>query len=129
VSANDPQILEPENSGSSVFARPTDLGKEKVTVLWKFFRGRPDFAFEPLVEPAESARIDPCIRRAHLVISCANTVDGRLAAERKAIKYRKPVMQVAVFDGREHLGGVIALRLPQNRWSACFGCCLGEKQV
>jgi hypothetical protein len=33
-------------------------------------------------------------------------------------------MQVAVFDGRERLGGLIALRLPQNPWSACFGCYL-----
>ena len=37
-------------------------------------------------------------------------------------------MQVAAFDGRERLGGLIALRLPENRWSACFGCLLNDKQ-
>src|SRR5437899_1366730 len=115
VSANDPQKVEAENLGPWAFARPPDVGKEKVVVLWKFFQGRQDFDFEPLVEATESRRVDLYIRRARLVISCANTVDGRLAAERKAIRYRKPVMEVAAFDGRRRLGGLITLRLPENR--------------
>jgi len=128
VSANDPQNVELENLGAWAFARPPDLGKEKVMVLSKYFQGRTDFSFEPLVEPAESKRVDPYIERAQLVISCANTVEGRVAAERKAIRNRKPVMQVAAWDGRKKLGGLIALRLPQNSWSACFGCLLNDNQ-
>ena len=38
------------------------------------------------------------------------------------------VLQVAAFDGRERLGGLIAVRLPENRWSACFGCVLNDKR-
>jgi molybdopterin/thiamine biosynthesis adenylyltransferase len=128
VSANDPQGVEQENFGPWAFVRPPDLGKKKVLVLWRYFQGRPHFLLEPLVAPTESKKVDPFIRRAQLVVSCANTVGGRLAAERKAIKYRKPVMQIAAFDGRERLGGLIALRLPENRWSACFGCYLNDKQ-
>jgi molybdopterin/thiamine biosynthesis adenylyltransferase len=128
VSANDPQNVEPENLGAWAFARPSDLGQEKVYVLAKFFDGRPQFVFDPLVAPTELPKVDPYINAAQLVISCANTVDGRLAAERKAIRYGKPVMQVAAFDGRERLGGHIVFRLPENRWSACFGCLLGDKQ-
>src|SRR5438552_1144603 len=110
ISANDPQKVEAENLGHCAFARPPDLGEEKVYVLAKFFDGRPQFVFAPLVAPAESPKVDPYIRRARLLISCANTVEGRLAAERKAITYGKPVIQVAAFDGRERLGGLIALR-------------------
>src|SRR5207249_1664645 len=33
ISANDPQKVEAENLGSLVFARPPDLGEEKVYVL------------------------------------------------------------------------------------------------
>src|SRR5439155_2741880 len=128
VSANDPQNVELENLGAWAFARPPDLGKEKVMILSKYFQGRTDFSFEPLVEPAESKRVDPYIERAQLVISCANTVEGRLAAEREAIRYGKPAIQVAAFDGRGRLGGLVALRLPENRWSACFGCHLNDKQ-
>ena len=126
LSANDPQILEPENIGSFVFARLPDLGKQKVYVLEAFFHGRPDLVFEAVWAPTESRRVDPYIERCDLVISCANTIEGRLAAERKAIRYTKPVMQVAAFDGRERLGGLVTLRLPENRWCACFGCYLGE---
>jgi len=128
VLGNEPQRVERENFGSWAFLRPPDLGKEKALVLERFFDGRPHFVFEPLVAPTESREVDPYIKRAHLVISCANTVRGRLAAERKAIHYRKPVMQVAAFDGRKHLQGLITLRLPENHWSACFGCCLNEKR-
>ncbi len=128
VLGNDLQKLQRENSAQWAFLRPHDVGREKAFVLERFFAGRPDFIFEPLVAPTESREVDPYIKRAHLVISCANTVQGRLAAERKAIHYRKPVMQAAAFDGRKHLQGLITLRLPENHWSACFGCCLNEKQ-
>lgn len=62
------------------------------------------------------------------MVSCSNTVEGRLAAERKAIRYGKPVLQVAASDGRKRRGGRITLRLPENRWSACFGCYLSSGQ-
>src|SRR5207249_2384758 len=104
LSANDPQNVEPENLGAWAFARSPDLGEEKVYVLARFFAGRRQFVFDPLVATTESPKVDPYIQRAQLVISCANTVEGRVAAERKAIQYRKPVLQVAAFDGRERLG-------------------------
>lgn len=128
VSANDPQEIEPENFGASAFVRAPDLGRPKVVALAQFFAGRPHFLFEPLVAPTESTKVDSCVQRAQMVVSCANSVGGRLAAERKAIRYRKPVMQVAAMDGRERLQGVITVRLPENRWAACFGCCLNQQR-
>src|SRR2546422_1487928 len=123
VPANDPQSMEPENFGAFVFARRPDRGREKAFVLERFFDGRPDFLFEPVVARTESAEVDPYIARSDLVISCANTVSGRLAAEAKAIRYGKTVMQVAAFDHRELVGGLITIRRP-NRNEACFGCFL-----
>ena len=125
VPANDPQSMEPENFGAFVFARRPDRGREKAFVLERFFDGRPDFLFEPVVARTESAEVDPYIARSDLVISCANTVSGRLAAEAKAIRYGKPVMQVAAFDHRELIGGLITIRRP-NQHEACFGCLLQE---
>lgn len=122
VSANDPQVVERENLGAFVFARVPDIGKEKVFALEEFFHGRPAFVFEPVVAPIESRLVDRCLGLSDLVICCANTLSGRLAAERKAIRYGKPVLQTAALDGRERLGGVLTLRLPENPWSACFGC-------
>jgi molybdopterin/thiamine biosynthesis adenylyltransferase len=127
VSANDPQAVEPENLGACVFARKRDLGRAKVIMLARALDGRPDFVFEPLVARIESDIVDPYIQRADLVISCANTLQGRLAADRKAIRYGKPVLQVAAFDGRESLGGLITVRLPENR-SACFGCYFSDNR-
>jgi molybdopterin/thiamine biosynthesis adenylyltransferase len=126
-SANDPQTAEMDNLGPLVFARLSDLGKHKAFLLEEFFHGRPDFVFQPLPLPAESGEIDSHIQQCDLVISCANTVAGRLAAERKAIRFGKPAMQVAALDGQERLGGMITLKLPENDWSACFGCLLGER--
>src|SRR5438552_7358490 len=95
ISANDPQSIEPENFGAFVFSRRPDLGTKKAFALERFFHGRPDFIFEPIIAPTESPNVDAYIARSDLVISCANTVNARLAAERKAITYGKTVMQVA----------------------------------
>lgn len=93
-------------------------------MLERWLGTREHLGFRPTVLPAESEDIDRDIRCSDLVICCANTVAGRPAAEEKAIRYQLPCMQVAVFDGSERLGGLIAVRLPQNDWSACFACSL-----
>jgi len=125
VSANDPQVMEPENFGAFAFARPSDLGREKAFVLERFFHGRPDFIFEPIVAPTESEEVDSYIARSDLVISCANTVSARLVAEAKAIRSKKPIIQVVSFDHREQIGGLVNLWMPHTN-SACFGCLLGD---
>ena len=124
VTANDGQRIDQENLGNLILARPSDLGREKVFVLERALHGLSHFVFEPVFARTQSDLVDPYIERATVVISCANTVAARLAAERKAIRYGKPVIQVAAFDGKERLGGLITLRLPENAWSACFGCYL-----
>ena len=121
-SVADPQVVEWDNGNSFIFCPPGDLGKPKVSVLDRFLGAREHFRFRPIALAVDSIEVDCEISRSDLVICCANTVAGRLAAECKAIRYGKPSMQVAAFDGRERLGGLIALRLPENRWSACFGC-------
>ncbi|PWU05354.1 MAG: hypothetical protein C5B51_14815 [Terriglobia bacterium] len=128
VSANDPQDMEAENLGAFALARRDDLGKPKVDVLSRLLSGRPHFEFVPLVLPAESAASEECLGKSDLILSCANTLEARLAAERIAVLCRKPILQVAAFDGRSRLGGLITVRLPQNGWTACFGC-LANKSV
>jgi molybdopterin-synthase adenylyltransferase len=126
ISVNDPQSIEEDNLGAFVFTRSTDKGKPKVYVLEKFLHGRDDLLLDPVCATTESPAADPYIQHADIVFSCANTVAGRLAAESKAIRYGKAVIQVAAFDGRKKLGGVIAVRLPGNHSSACFGCYLAD---
>src|SRR5437870_1820974 len=43
---------------------------------------------------------------------------------RSGARRGKPMMQVAAFDGRDCLGGLISVRLLENSWSACAGCYL-----
>jgi molybdopterin/thiamine biosynthesis adenylyltransferase len=122
ISADDDQAVEPDNGNSFVFRVPEDVGKPKVLVLARSLGEREHFRFQPIPLPVQSAEVDGCFEAASLVVSCANTLDGRLIAEEKAIRYHKPILQVAAFDGREHLGGLIALHLPGNPSLACFGC-------
>jgi len=122
ISSNDPQVIEDENFGSFIFCRRPDIGRQKTLVLARFLDGIPGLEFDGLGIGTESNAVDPLIARSDLVVSCANTLSGRLAAERKAIQYGKPVLQVAAYDGRERLGGVITLRRPENPEGACFGC-------
>jgi adenylyltransferase/sulfurtransferase len=128
ISVNDPQRIEPENVGACIFVGSGDLGKQKVAVLRRTLRRRQDLAFETLAARTESRAVDSWICRSDLIVSCANTLEARFAAERKAIRYRKPILQVAAFDGRDRLGGMITLRRPTNRWSACFGCLAEEHE-
>ena len=127
ISINDPQTIEPENIGPLAFTVCADLGQPKVDVLGRFLQGRPYLDLTPLVRSTESLSAD-VYRDADLVISCANTVSARLAAEREAVEHGKPVMQVAAADGRNRLAGQVSLRLPENEWSACFGCLLSTGQ-
>ncbi len=128
ISANDPQLLEAENIGPTVYTRSTDIGREKVFALEQFFHGRPDLEFLPVPVPTESSEVDKYFEQSQLVLSCANSVSARMVANDKAIKYGKPVMQVASFDGRDRLAAMIFIRLPENDWSACFGCLLAAHQ-
>ena len=124
LSTDDPQTVESDNGNSFIFQVPGDVGKPKVMVLDRWLGTREHLEFRPTVFAVESDSVDRDIRSSDLVICCANTVAGRLAAEEKAIHYQLPCMQVAVCDGSECLGGQIAVRLPENDWAACIGCCL-----
>src|SRR5207249_6212522 len=73
ISANDAQAIEPEDLGSFAFARPSDIGQKKVYILERLLHGRPHFVFTPVVALTESESVDPYLRDADLVISCANT--------------------------------------------------------
>ncbi|MCI0418295.1 MAG: ThiF family adenylyltransferase, partial [Acidobacteria bacterium] len=126
ISANDPQELELENIGCLIVAGRSDLGKPKVLLLQACLQDRAGFVFQPVIAASESTSVEPFMKSADLIVSCANTLEGRLAAERHAITYHKPILQVAAFDGRQRLGGLITVRLPGNRHSACFGCYVGD---
>jgi molybdopterin/thiamine biosynthesis adenylyltransferase len=122
VLMNDPQVLELTDLGALFYARRSDLGQPKVDVLCRFLSGRPHLAIETAACPTESDRVAAYAQDADLIISCANTVAGRLNAERKAVQFGKPIVQVAADNGRTRLRGLITLRLPNRATSACFGC-------
>jgi len=123
LSSNDHQVVEPDNLNSLAFSC-ADVGTKKVKVVSRRLAVREHSRFRWIALPVEADEVDPYINASDLVICCANTVTGRLGAEQKAVRYGKPTMHVGVFDGRDCLGGMIALRLPQNTWSACAGCYL-----
>jgi len=123
LSNNDHQAVEPDNLNSLAYSSE-DIGAKKVKVLARRMALHKHSTFRWIALPVEADEVDTYIEAADLVICCANTVSGRLAAEGKTIRYGKPMMQVAVFDGRDCLGGQISVRLPENSWSACAGCCL-----
>ena len=127
VSSNDPQQVEPDNLNSCVFL-PADIGEEKVRVLEQRLESRQNFEFQPVPLPIEANEVDEYISAANLVVCCANTVVARVATEQKAFRWGKPSMQVAAFDGRDCLGGLIAVRLTENPWSACARCCIDPSQ-
>jgi molybdopterin/thiamine biosynthesis adenylyltransferase len=129
VLMNDPQVLELTDLGAHFYARRSDLGRPKVDVLRRFLSGRPNLAIEAAVCPTESDRVAAYAHDADLIVSCANTIAGRLAAERRAVQFQKPIMQVAADDGRARLQGLITLRLPKRTSSACFGCYLPDRSV
>lgn len=123
LSSNDHQVVEPDNLNSLVFSS-ADIGTKKVKALSRQLALREHSRFRWIALPVEADEVDPYIETSDLVICSANTVTGRLSAEQKAVRYKKRMMQVAVFDGRDYLGGLIATRLPENPWSACAGCYL-----
>ena len=123
LSSNDHQAVEPDNLNSFGFSS-ADIGSKKVKAVSRRLALRDHSRFRWIALPVEADEVDPYIEASDLVICCANTVTGRIAAEQKAVRYGKPTMQVGVFDGRDCLGGMIALRLPDNPWSACAGCYL-----
>jgi molybdopterin/thiamine biosynthesis adenylyltransferase len=123
LSSNDHQQVEPDNLNSLAFSC-ADIGTKKVKALSRRLAPRDHSEFLWIALPVEADEVDPYIDASDLVICCANTVTGRVAAEQKAVRYGKPAMQVGIFDGRDRLGGTISLRLPANPWSACAGCYL-----
>jgi molybdopterin/thiamine biosynthesis adenylyltransferase len=123
LSSNDHQVVEPDNLNSLGFSC-ADVGTKKVKALSRRLALREHSRFRWIALPVEADEVDPYIEASDLVICCANTVTGRVAAEQKAVRYGKPSMQVAVFDGRDCLGGLISVRLPENPWSACAACYL-----
>jgi len=123
LSSNDHQVVEPDNLNSLAFSC-ADVGSKKVKVLTRRMALHEHSRFHWIALPVEADQVDAYIVAADLVICCANSVGARIATEQKALRYGKPMMQVAAFDGRDCLGGLIAVRLPENSWSACAGCYL-----
>jgi molybdopterin/thiamine biosynthesis adenylyltransferase len=123
LSSNDHQVVGPDNLNSLAFSS-SDVGTKKVKVVSRRLALREHSRFRWIALPIEADEVDPYIAASDLVICCANTVTGRVCTEQKAFRYGKTTMHVGVFDGRDCLGGMIALRLPENPWSACVACYL-----
>jgi molybdopterin/thiamine biosynthesis adenylyltransferase len=123
LSSNDHQVVEPDNQNCLAFSS-ADVGTKKVKIVGRRLALREHSRFRWIALPIEADEVDPYIEASDLVICCANTATGRFAAEEKAFRYGKPTMHVGVFDGRDCLGGMIAVRLPDNPWSACAACYL-----
>lgn len=123
----DPQRIENEQIGPFFFAQMADVGKPKAAVLARFLNRRGIGRVNDVCAGVESIGLNR-IRQTSLVISCANTIPARIIAERKAILAGVPILQVAAFDGREQLGGMITIRRPMNPHLACYAC-LAQKDT
>ena len=121
ISCNDPQMFDMEQFACYPFSRRSDLGRAKVEVLARFLDGRPGLVFQPVVVANESPKIARYLKDADVIVSCANRLPARLNLERAGIRFRKPVIQACVFDGRRRKGGLISIWTPDARRS-CFGC-------
>jgi molybdopterin/thiamine biosynthesis adenylyltransferase len=124
ISANDPQVFEEEQLAVSAYSRRSDLGRPKVHVLERSLDGRPG-AFTPVVGPNQSEDVKPYLEQAGVIISCANQLDARLYLERAAVQLRKPIIQACLQDGRQALGGLITIWVPEADCS-CFGCLFSD---
>jgi molybdopterin/thiamine biosynthesis adenylyltransferase len=122
---NDPQTLEIDNLNRFPYAGPGDVGASKADLIAASFARRPYLKTEALAARTEDEAVSPFYSAANLVACCSNTTSSRLAAAEKAIRFGKPLVDVAVADGRRGLAGFIRLWLPRNAaWSACPGCYL-----
>ena len=126
ISCNDPQKFDVEQLDHCPFSRRSDVGRPKVYVLERFFEGRVGFAFLPFVGPNESPDLEPYLKRADLIISCANSLPARLHLERAAVRLGKPCLQASAEDGRQALAGMISLWAPKADCS-CFGCLVPDR--
>ena len=124
ISANDPQNLEAENLGRFVCGSPADVGRPKVEAAARFFSGNSYLAFEPLVAGNGSYLVDGFYQQADWIVCASNTIESRIATARKAIRYRKSLIDIAVADGRSSWMGFIKYKLPECSWAACPACYL-----
>jgi len=121
LSCNDPQKFEEEQLQVCGFSRRSDIGRPKVHVLERFFEGRPNFVFIPVVAPNQSPKVQPYLNQADIIVSCANDLDARLHIEQMAVHFGRPIVQACAQDGRHALGGIISTWMPGLNCS-CFGC-------
>jgi molybdopterin/thiamine biosynthesis adenylyltransferase len=121
ISCNDPQTFQEEQLQVSAFSRRSDVGRPKVHVLERFFDGRSNFIFTPLVTPNHSRTLKPFLEQADVIVSCANQLHARMHLERMATRLGKPSVQACAQDGRLALGGLISVWIPDRNCS-CFGC-------
>jgi len=120
----DLQVVEPEQLGPYWFATEADLGQPKARVLADFLSRRRIGTVRAIHQPVEAPACARLFHDADLVISCANTTPARLAAERRSVTARIPVIQAAAFDGRQRYGGMIHIRRPSDPEQSCYGCLL-----
>jgi molybdopterin/thiamine biosynthesis adenylyltransferase len=108
-------------------ATVADLRLPKVTVLSRFLAYRPHMRFHAIQEPSESPATAPMFKQADCIVCCSNTVSSRRACVLATQRYQKPLIDVAVADGRQALVGSIRMYEPTAReLGACPMCYLQQ---
>jgi len=128
ISANDRQRLETDNLNRFACGSEADLGTPKVVAAARnFASARPDLAFEPIVAATEEDCSDLAVEQSDWIVCASNTISSRLACAERALRYGKPLLDIAVTDGRYSLAGIIKYWLPECPWSACPACYLDRE--
>ncbi|MGH3426806.1 MAG: HesA/MoeB/ThiF family protein [Terriglobales bacterium] len=122
ITANDPQRLELSNLSRWPIGDMTNVGVPKVDVLQSFLRYHGGIRFEAVQECSEAKSVAPMLRAADLIICCSNTVPSKVAAVQAAMDSRRPLLDVAVADGRRALSGAIRVFNPLFTRHACPAC-------
>jgi len=120
----DGQSIELDNLSRFPCAALEDTGQPKVKILADHLRRR-GAEVEAAFTGNEDPSVEPLYQEAGWIVCASNTVASRLLCASKAVQYRKPLLDVAVADGRSAFAGCIKLRLPGCPWSACPGCYFG----
>ncbi len=122
VTSNDPQRLELSNLSRWPAASVAQIGMPKAQVIRSLLKNDPTVTFEAVEARTESPQVRPLLHEADLIICCSNTISSKVAAVQAAIRSARPLIDVAVADGRRELSGAIRIFDPAQRERACPAC-------
>lgn len=124
ITAIDPQPLESDNFNRYVFARESDVGAPKVSVLARAVRNRLHVHYQGMAMSCEAGPAQERIAAADIIVSTSNTLASRMLIARLAVQHEIAYVFAGIEDARVGFGGIVGAWIPERRDLACQGCYL-----